>query len=630
MLEKLHKMMISGEITPYLYEYCLARIGGLPNDMQEQMLKEASIMSDVDVSSEDDHKHFLYITMHLKSIANDIASRPLSNDELAKVSSFVYINRVTYPIDTIFNFYKATDRALRNLNLPIKKVAYPIGTGGVGGVMPDPPRDVSRWMQAMRDTYARVHRGLGFNEAFDKVTANWDTMEKQDFKAWQRYYTEGAQDKYKTAQTSNYYQAEDGSPLLPFGDLRSELRSAPSDDLPEHIVNEKQKKKEEQDAADAERQAIIEDARRKLISRLTSAERLATSVARDDLNQAMDMGLEKWLEMLHKLKRSIQTAPMRSSSSPILYDLIIRQSNQLSSQGYVKTGKLLMSLAQGAPEAPPVSEMAPASEMPPEEPTDEMTDEPGDLGGLGLADMPEVDEESGAMDDFIRMLNHEHLDDDSESDDSGSDDELVVEAQGMPEPPPEMAQEPELPMNELVEGDDVIEVSDPPEQGDTTEWGADNPTIESVIERLELVANIIQNREIPRQLSMADIDMGKLGIATFFPNLGESIRSALESHQYIYTRVEDIIAKLRGSVQPAQPIDLVSDETSEDATSETLDAVRQNLTESEDRDKQRSEERKAKREAREQVPEEPEAPPITPEEIAGPVEVESAPPTRAT
>jgi hypothetical protein len=630
MRDKLNEMMARGEVTPYLYHRCLDQFAhDPPADMQEQMLKEASIMSGVGVESQDDHKHFMYVAMHLKPIVRDIASEPLSDDQLAKISASVFENRELYPIDTIFNFYKAADRAMRNLDLPIKKVAYPVGLDG--GDHPDHPYDVAKWIQAMREIYARVHRGFSEEQALNKVTAGWDTMEKEDFKTWKRYYTEGTQHKYKTAQVSDYYQAEDGSPLLPLRDWRYRMPGGPdmnTVDLPVHIEDEKEKQRKEEESKEAERVAKIEDTRKKLISRLTSAERIAT-MSDADLGEALGMGLDEWLQMLHTLKRSIQTAPMRSAASPILYDLIIRKGNQLAHEGYVKTGRALLVLAQDAPKAPPVGDLpAPDPEAPPMEGMEEM------------AEMPEAPEDDAAMKDFMKLLNHEHLDgDEAESDDADdADDELVVEAQAIPPEAPAPAPEEELPMEELVEEPaiEVDEIADMPEQGDTLDTALEGITIEDVIERLELVSNIIQNREIPRQLSFADMQMGKLGIASFFPNLGEAIRSALESHQYIYTRVEDIISKLRGSVQPEHEIDLTSNEKSEEATSETLESVRRKLTESEEKEKQRAEARRAKREAREAAevaPEAapaPEAPPLAPEEIAGPVEVESAPPRRAT
>lgn len=628
MRDKLNEMMACGEVTPYLYHCCLDRLAeNPPSDMQEQMLKEASIMSGVGVQSQDDHKHFMYVAMHIKPIARDIASEPLSDDQLAKLSAFVFENRALYPIDTIFNFYKATDRAMRNLDLPIKKVAYPVGLDG--GNRPDQPYDVAKWIQAMREIYARVHRGFNEEQALNKVTAGWDTMEKEDFKTWKRYYTEGTQHKYKTAQVSDYYQAEDGSPLLPLRDWRYKMPGGPdmnAMDLPPHIEDEKEKQRQEEEAKEAERLAKIEETRKRLISRLTSAERLATNTDAD-LNETLGMGLDEWLQMLHSLKRSIQTAPMRSAASPILYDLIIRKGNQLAHQGYVKTGRALLALAQDAPKAPPVGDLPPPGEG---------AEPMGDLAEMPDAEMPDAEGDEGAMDDFLRLLNHEHLEgDESELDDTEADDELVVEAQAAPPPPPP---DEELPMEELVEEPpiEVDEIADMPEQGDTLDTALEGITIEDVIERLELVSNIIQNREIPRQLSFADMQMGKLGIASFFPNLGEAIRSALESHQYIYTRVEDIISKLRGSVEPEREIDLTSNEKSEEATSETLESVRRKLTESEEKEKQRAEARRAKREAREAAevaPEAapaPEAPPLAPEEIAGPVEVESAPPRRAT
>jgi len=618
MLEKLHKMMVDSKLTPYLYKRCLSSFKSLPKSMQDQMLKDASLMSSVGVDSEDDHKHFMYVTMHTKFVANDIMAQSISDDQLAKISSIIYENRVIHPIDTIFNFYRAAHRAIRKLELPIKKVAYPVG---MGGVIPDSPRDVNKWMNAMREIYARVHRGWDYNQAFNKVTDNWDIMEKQDFKAWKRFYTEGTQDKYKTAQ-SDYYQAEDGSPLLPFNALKYRM---PGDrnhfDLPEHIEEDKQQQAEEAAIKEQEKKEAIEDARSKLLSRLTSAERIATKMnGVDDLVQTLGMDLDAWLTMLHSLKRTIQVAHVKSASSPILNDLIARRGNQLIHAGYVKPGRFLVSLAVDPPPPPAVEDID----------LEGGEAAPGDPLNMGDPGVFEEEDDDAAMNDFVRMLNHDHISDDSDLDDLDSFDELIVEAQAPPMPPvPPMPED--MPMDELVE-DPAIEVEEPPINSLDAAMG--EVTIEGVIETLEMVANIIQNREIPRQLSFADMQMGKLGVATFFPALGEAIRSMLEAHQYTITRVEDILSKLRGSVQPTQQIHLTPDEESEEATSETLDAVRENLEKSEESDKARTEARKAKREAREvreaPTPEAPPAPPITPEEIAGPVEVESAPPIRAT
>ena len=42
--------------------------------------------------------------------------------------------------------------------------------------------------------------------------------------------------------------------------------------------------------------------------------------------------------------------------------------------------------------------------------------------------------------------------------------------------------------------------------------------------------------------------LDKLGIAAFFPDLAEASKSALESNQYCQTRIENIIAKVRGAM----------------------------------------------------------------------------------
>ncbi len=87
------------------------------------------------------------------------------------------------------------------------------------------------------------------------------------------------------------------------------------------------------------------------------------------------------------------------------------------------------------------------------------------------------------------------------------------------------------------------------------------------------------------------------------------------------TRVEDILSKLRGSIEPSSPIELTTTEPEEEVMEDTLKQVRQNLEEGEEKER-------AKKERKQQTPEEEGAvPPAIPaEELAQPVSVETAPP----
>lgn len=646
MFDKLLEMKTSGELSPYLYDCVAKRIAYLPPDMQQNMLADAVIMTGVGVESADDHKNFMHIAMHVKTIVNDISIIPVSTEDLSKISSIVFEARYKHTIDTIYNFYRATRRAMQEIGLPIKKLAYPIGSGGT---YPDKVRNVPKWMNAMREIYARTHRGFSFEKAFNKITVSWDVMEKQDFKGWMRYYQEDTHKKYKTA--NDYYQAEgDGPPLIPMRDLgRAKLPSAsvPNMDMfkPDSGTEEEEKKEKLiKELKTQEDQELIELRKKQLISRLTSAERLFTGEPGflQKFNEIMDIDAKEWLNALMVLKQNLLLARVASPSSPILEDLMTRKGNQLKHSGHIRAGNLLISLAQQ-----PVQEPQPAQEGLPPMPEDEEFPEDGE---------PDAELNDKAMRDFVRMMNGEHITDGSSVEDEEDLGDIVVEAQAspasleelvapIPEEPkaPKPQKKPKAPMPSddplMGPGEDIIEVEEPAdstgpsvleEGGDALDFALNDVTMEHVIERLELVSNIIQNREIPRQLSFADMMMGKLGIATFFPSLGEAIRSALESHQYMYTRIEEILSKLRGSLEPIRPIELTTNEELEGATEDTLEGVRQSLKESDKREKDRRDKRKKMREAKEETEVAPQPPPPPEKELTQPIEVEQAPPIRAT
>jgi len=134
---------------------------------------------------------------------------------------------------------------------------------------------------------------------------------------------------------------------------------------------------------------------------------------------------------------------------------------------------------------------------------------------------------------------------------------------------------------------------------------------------------MLKNREIPRQFGIADIELNELGMASYFPSLAEALKSALDSNQYMLTRVEDIISKLRGAVPPKMDFDLEEEERRQDPA---LEAVRNTLEQQEQIEKDKAERRRQEKLA----PPEPEPEPTPAPELEGPVEVQRAEPTRVT
>ena len=108
-----------------------------------------------------------------------------------------------------------------------------------------------------------------------------------------------------------------------------------------------------------------------------------------------------------------------------------------------------------------------------------------------------------------------------------------------------------------------------------------NVTVKDIISKLEELAGIFKNREISRQLAVIDLMMDAVGIAAFFPNLAEATNKSLESNQYTLTRVEDILAKLRGSEALPEKIKLAPEQGAETP-------VQQHLSDAEQQEKEKN------------------------------------------
>lgn len=449
----------------------------------------------------------------------------------------------------------------------MEKRSYPVSSKE-NVINADYPYDISKWMMSMKNMYYLVSRGMNGEAAFNEVTKNWTKMEQQDYKAWVRYYQENTHEKYKTAQ---YYQlGGDGEPMIPMSHLKAVLPGSPVPNMSSFDNNPTL-----DEAANKER---IKAKIRAIISRLQSAEKLVTDPG--VLAMLKNLGIDNWLENLHALKRVIQTAPMRISSSPILEDLIVRQANKLAANGFEKEGYLLAKIAQEGPVRPPTEDQLKEKQVAPEEP-----EIPIDT---------EMDEGDEAMLEFIQRMNNNYMEDDSDV-----NDKLMVTAQmeplevTAPEPEPELEQAPDLPP-ELEQDPDLIidEPEEEPQQVTISDpLDNTNVTIEDIIERLETVADILRKREIPRQLSIVDLMMDRIGIVGFFPTLAEAQRSALESNQYMASRIDDVLSKLRGSVINDNKIDLTTTPAEASERDDTLEQVRQNLSNQEEKEKNKKTQR---------------------------------------
>jgi hypothetical protein len=165
-----------------------------------------------------------------------------------------------------------------------------------------------------------------------------------------------------------------------------------------------------------------------------------------------------------------------------------------------------------------------------------------------------------------------------------------------------------------------------------------NVTIDDVVSRLEMLVSVYNQREISRQLAILDIMMDRLGLASFFPALGEAMSKALEANQYIGNRLEGILGKVKGSVGVPDANKWI-EPTPEKPNPQTA-GIQQRLQQQEDEEEKRKEMRKQKDLAKmqgggqQQVPVGPETaaaagPPVgQAPELQRPARVEKAPPIR--
>lgn len=451
----------------------------------------------------------------------------------------------------------------------MQKSSYPqdplIGTS-------NPPYDVKQWITSMREIYADIANTNSFEESFKKITKGWDDMDKLNFKNWMRFYQENAHEKYKIAQSHGYLSNGPGS-YIPLNAIKAKLpMSAPAPKQPSmenYTAN--------QDANAAEDEARIRaDVKKKiqsLISRLNSAEKLATHPdVQVELKKVLELGISEWVTRLQALKRDVQLVPMRRASSPILEDIIVKNANQLIVEGHKKAAAHLLKIADMAMAPQPAN---------PTNPIDAHLLTNPVAGGLGqdfaYADDNEFEEE-------VNEELNEELDEDFDP-----FAEITVTAQAVPEnltsspaappaaPAPQaVSPEAPAPSDVALNEQPVIEVEEEPVDVEDDPFASvlADVKISDIISRLEAVANMFKNREIARQLTIIDLMMDAAGIAPFFPSMAEATRSALESNQYCQTRIEDILAKLRGTVQVpiANKIDLGGQEdTAEDFVKEKLE-----------------------------------------------------------
>ena len=527
------------------------------------------------------------------------------------------------------------------------KKAYPQDDNGT---FANPPHNVEQWMKFMQIIYAQAP-AIGWRVAFDRITSDWDNMEKQDFKSWMNFYQENGHQKYKTAQFLPNNYVENGGTFIPVDSLKGKL-PVREPDMSSFVSSQNANATQDKDM----QKLLVERKIQSLIGRLNSAEKIATNPqVQLALKKCLQMSVDEWVSLLQKLKREIQLAPMRFSTASLLNDIVYRNANQAYAAGYKQAGIMLVKVAQmtPAPTSMPgegvgggVVPMTPADTPMAGQPVAPKDSENAAPNG----DMAGAPQDKDAIKQFLNNLNFGDVgkvEDELEVDDLEIDDEaeITVTAQAAPgaedlplSPNPAPALDPkprkispqlDVPSQNTLSNQDTpgdLEVSedevlsDLATSGDPFDQALSSVEVKDIVTRLEGIASMFKNRQIARQLSIIDLMMDKLGIAPFFPTLAEAMRSALESNQYCQSRVEDILAKLRGTISTPMSQHLEGDLSGEN------DQIKAQLANQEEAEEVRKERRKMLQDQKET---EALAPQLSPgQQLAGPAQIQVAPPVR--
>lgn len=441
-----------------------------------------------------------------------------------------------------------------------------------------PPRDTQKWIETVKNMFHHIHMGVDKTAAFNTVTAGWDKMEKLDFQNWLKFYEENTHKKYssenlksssiKTAQVGYWEDINRAGYFVPLHQESTLLDTNKIDQQIDFAVNPETNT----NTAENSKKEIIENQRSKILSRLDSAEKLLRST---DGHIMAGNELASLMRAIYDLKERIHVVNKKSASTRLYEDMIAREANVLVRKGFNEASKILYKIADGEPLAP----------IPPANPTSG-GGIPGNLPGEAPGQVPlqnntpDVKEEPLAegMKEFLKGLETGNLTHEEDLEVNDSEDELTVEAQAVPPVP-----SPEIEVHETEVPEKIDKNFD-----SMIDQAFHNLTINDVVNRLEDLAKIFKTREVPRQLAIVDMMLDKLGLASFFPTLAEATNKALDSNQYISTRVEDILSKLRGTIETKE-IDLKNENHIEPPE---VAAIKQKLQESEEKDKVRKELRK--------------------------------------
>jgi len=468
--------------------------------------------------------------------------------------------------------------------------------------------DMNKWMYAVKDIHYKQKAGLPYKEAIRGATHGWAKMEIFDFLNWLKFHEEGAHMKYKFAQVW-YENGQPGYFLHIKPDAPPAPEPASDAQAVNDAREDAEREEEKRNIIEKQRQKIIGrlDSAEKL---LRSPE--GQQFAGNELEQLMEAiyTLKKKVQLVNKLSVSTRLYEdmIIRQSNVLKRDGFTKAAEVLYSLAQTpgQSGESASGSPDGAtptdtpspPDPSGAGQSGTPSGLPATAPGTPSAQTP--VGGDQNKDQPPLaapapEPQPKGINEFIQNMNQGNKtdvtksDDDLEVEDSFEVDDpeemlMVTEAQVAPPvapgpppaaledvpmtdaPPPERnppafvpdaePKEPKAPAEEEpleVTEDDIPGDKEAPATGESSfdaqiDSAFKNVTINDVVEKLESISKFYKTREHPRQLSVVDMMLDSLGLASMFPSLSEALNKSLEANNYISTRVDDILAKLRGAI----------------------------------------------------------------------------------
>lgn len=477
-------------------------------------------------------------------------------------------------------------------------------------------RDLKKWLETVRRIYAGEKGGMSRVEAVRQATNGWNVMETFDFLNWLRFYQEGTHLKYKTAQLW-YENGQPGyflqikpdapKPAEPVVDVDAARDSVDRQEERKQVI-EKQRQKiigrldsaekllrspEGQIFAGPELENLMEaiyslKKKVQLVNKLSTSTRLYEDMIVREGNVLMRKGFVKAAQILYSVAQANNPPPPGTGlKGPITTLPAVVPPDDPSGAGHPGAPGGLPSYGPGMPQPPknppstsenqPFDPKSPAkmpdgsiaqgppSPMPEDAPKgiEEFLEGTETAGKTVPEDKQGVEDNLEVEDDTLEVVDNNAL--------------LVTEAQmappaGLDEDVP-MTTRPHRPKppTPTAPQEDVTGDTPPANEAGVTDAPAGakdfdriidsalaNVTVADTVAKLEDISKIFKTREIPRQLALVDMMLDSLGLASYFPTLSEAINKSLESNNYVSTRLEDIIARLRGALG-GREVDLKGD-----------------------------------------------------------------------